>query len=475
MDPLYGRLPGTVLPLTCHSRPLCHLAQPPAPGLLFSDGGSPSGGYRRDAPVLGSSPGVRVSAIRLYSESPHQGSPIPQPRGDPGGSVLTPEAVVPGSLGAPSGSASPSSHVEGSSPPTAFPSFPSEPPCARSNWLSYCERSVRHFGFSLRMSRQLTFCRRFSTRITYQVKWTTYRSWCCSHGHSVSRLSVSKVADFLLYLHRSLHLSYSSITSYRSILSDAFRFVLPELSSHPVLHDLLQSFHLERPLPSSRVPPWDLLHVRSPLRGPPFEPLSSCSLQDLTHKVLFLLSLATARRVGELHTVSSSVSFSGGDIFLSYLPEFGAKSESAANPLPCSFCVRSLRDFVGTLPGELLLCPVHALQVYLDRTSSLSPHLRSLFVSPRSPSRPLPKNTLSFFLRSIILQSFPSPSSVCAHSICGMATSTAFSRDVPISSILEAATWSSSTVFTSFYLCEVEFSSSSGFSLGSVVAAGAVI
>ena len=56
-----------------------------------------------------------------------------------------------------------------------------------------------------------------------------------------------------------------------------------------------------------------------------------------------------------------------------------------------------------------------------------------------------------------------------------MATSTAFSRNVPVSSVLDAATWSSSTVFTSFYLCDVQFSSSSGFSLGPVVAAGAVV
>ena len=74
--------------------------------------------------------------------------------------------------------------------------------------------------------------------------------------------------------------------------------------------------------------------------------------------------------------------------------------------------------------------------------------------------------------------SFPSPSttpSSRAHSIRAMATSTAFSRNVPLSSILAAATWSSSTVFTSFYLRDVQFSSSSGFSLGSVVAADAVV
>ena len=42
--------------------------------------------------------------------------------------------------------------------------------------------------------------------------------------------------------------------------------MLPELSSHPVLHDLLRSFRLERPLPSSRFPSWDLLRVLSLLR-----------------------------------------------------------------------------------------------------------------------------------------------------------------------------------------------------------------
>ena len=186
------------------------------------------------------------------------------------------------------------------------------------------------------------------------------------------------MADFLLYLRRSLSLSYSSIASYRSMLSGVFRFILPELSSHFVLHDLLRSFRLEHPLSSSRVPPWDLLVVLRFLRGPQFEPLASASLRALTQKVLFLVSLATARCVGELQAVSREVSFSGSGAYLSYLPEFRAKTESAVNPLPRSFCVRSLKDFVGDLPNELLLCPVRALRSYLARTSSLSPFPRTL-------------------------------------------------------------------------------------------------
>ena len=205
------------------------------------------------------------------------------------------------------------------------------------------------------------------------------------------------MAGFLLCLRCSLSLSNSSIASYCSMLSGVFRFILPELSSHFVIHDLLRSFRLERSLSSSRVHPWDLLVVLQFLRGPPFEPLASASLRASTQKVFFLVSLATARRVGELQAVSREVSFSGSDAYLSYLPEFRAKTESAVNLLLRSFCVRSLNNFVGDLPEELLLCPVRALCSYLARTSSLASRPRTLFVSPRSPSRSLSKNALSFY------------------------------------------------------------------------------
>ena len=268
------------------------------------------------------------------------------------------------------------------------------------------------------------------------------------------------------------------------MLSGVFCFILPELSSHFVLHDLLCSFRLECPLSSSRVPRWDLFVVLQFLRGPPFEPLASASLRALTQKVLFLVSLATARHVGELQAVSREVSFSGSDACLSYLPEFRAKTESAVNPLPRSFCVRSLKDFVGDLPDELLLCPVRTLSSYLARTSSLALRPRTLFVSPRSPSRSLSKNVLSFFLRDVISCAYSSsssstsssgPSSSRAHSVCGVTTSWAFARNASLSSILAAASWSSSSVFTSFYLTNVQFSSSLGFSLGPVVASGSVV
>ena len=167
------------------------------------------------------------------------------------------------------------------------------------------------------------------------------------------------------------------------MLSVVFRFVLPELSSHFVLRDLLRSC-LEHPLPSGCAPSWDFSLVLSFLRGPPFEPLSSCSLRDLTRKVLFLLSLATACRVGELKALSSQVSSSGEDLFLSYLPDFRAKSETSVRPPLRSYPVLSLRDFDGSLSDELLLCPFWALRLYLSRPASLPSRPRSLFLSTLS-------------------------------------------------------------------------------------------
>ena len=100
----------------------------------------------------------------------------------------------------------------------------------------------------------------------------------------------------------------------------------------------------------------------------------------------------------------------------------------------------------------------------------------------------LSKNALSFFLRDVISRAYSSsapssgpsssssaPSSSRAHSVCGVATSWAFARNASLSSILATASWSSSSVFTSFYLSDVQFSSSSGFSLGPVVDAGSVV
>ena len=54
---------------------------------------------------------------------------------------------------------------------------------------------------------------------------------------------------------------------------------------------------------------------------------------------------------------------------------------------------------------DRLLCPARAVRIYLERTASIAPRSRSLFVSPSCPTRALSKNALSFFLRKVIKDS----------------------------------------------------------------------
>ena len=119
---------------------------------------------------------------------------------------------------------------------------------------------------------------------------------------------------------------------YRSMLSAVFKSVLPEISSSPVLHDLLQSFQVEAPIREVRPPSGDLTTVLTYLRSSSFEQLTTISLRDLTHKTLFLISLATAKRVGEIQALSRQVSFSSSSAGLSYVPEFVTKTICHASP-----------------------------------------------------------------------------------------------------------------------------------------------
>ena len=167
-----------------------------------------------------------------------------------------------------------------------------------------------------------------------------------------------------------------------------------------------------------------------------------------------------------------------GDACLSYIPQFVAKSESLTRSIPRSFLVKSLADFAAGLDDDLLLCPVRALRLYLPRARSLSPGRHRLFVSPRRPTRHLSKNALSFFLREVISATGatrPQVGPLRAHEVRSVSTSVAFHRNWSVSSVLESATWASSSVFSSFYLRDIQHEYDGLLSLGPFVAAGSRI
>ena len=245
-------LSRTPPPLACDDQPVCDHS---SPSVLFADVRSLVSGYGHHDAVVGRPPGLCLPTHRSSASCAVEGSGVQGSGAHVSGSILASTYLISGPSGASGGCSGVPPTAEGYTQTAALPSLPPEPPRASADCVSYIECSTLAFGFSASVARQLACCWRRSTRLNYQAKWRVFRSWCHRHGHSVSRPTVPTIASFLLFLHRSLSLFYSSVASYRSMLSWVFRFVLPDLSSHLVLPDLLRSFHLERPLSSSRVPP----------------------------------------------------------------------------------------------------------------------------------------------------------------------------------------------------------------------------
>ena len=380
------------------NRLICNLRKSSLFDLLLTIPGSNVSRHGRVSPVLGRAPGLRVPSGGHHSACSREAPGLHGDGAHPSGSTLGPAPLVPrpapAFAGPSSGSADPSRPPALASVSSSLPGSP----LAQASCLTTLQRFTRAAGFSSAVAEQSSLARRPSSRSIFQVRWSIYRSWCHDHGHSVSRPTLAKVADFLCWLRYTRGLSVSSLRGYRSVLSAVFRFHLPSLSSDPVIRDLLRSFRLSSAERVLRPPAWDLSKVLTYLVSPAFEPLFQASFRALTLKTLFLLAIATAKRVGELQALSSIVTFVGEDACLSYIPQFVAKSESLTHSIPRSFLVKSLAEFAAGLDTDLLLCPVRALRLYLLRARSLSPCRHRFFVSPRRHSRVMSKNAVSFFL-----------------------------------------------------------------------------
>ncbi|XP_068246763.1 probable 4-coumarate--CoA ligase 3 [Palaemon carinicauda] len=176
---------------------------------------------------------------------------------------------------------------------------------------------------------------------------------------------------------------------------------------------------------------------------------------------LFLMALATAKRVSEIHAIEKQVGFNQDGAVCALRIDFLAKNENPSKPWPGTFEVLNLTNVVGQ-EEERLLCPVRALRAYSSRTKNVRGASNSLWCSVKDPQKPLTKNALSFFLRVTIREAHL----VCeeenfgllkvkAHEVRAIATSLAYRKNMSVKQIMDATFWRSNFVFASHYLREV--------------------
>ena len=477
MDATPGGSPGSSPPVAGDHRPIHDLADSKAPSVLCSSVGTQGSGGRCIPPALGQPPGICLPSHSHHKESSSQTESLLQLRSHSDRPLLASKGMVSRSIGTSIRHSNRTTQTSRFAATTAFPSVSRKSPYASSDCVATLKRFASQAGFCETVAGQLALCRRKSTRLNYQARWGKFRKWCRDFHHRSSEPTIPKIAEFLTFLFKTEKAAVSTIKGYRAMLSSVFKFCLPEISSSPILKDLVRSFEISAPCPLHHSPPWDLDKVLLEyLSGPPFEPLAEASFRNKSRKALFLVAMATAKRVGELQALSFSVSHRGDNLVLHYDPIFLAKTESVSNPLPRSVIVQSLADFVGDLP-ERVLCPVRAIRYLRRAARSVEFTPSRLFVSPSDPKRTMSKNAMSFFRRQLITESGAVSSLVPprAHDICGIATSLNYYSNLSISAIKEAATWKSNRVFAMRYLKDNATTRSRLKGMGPLIAAGSAV
>jgi len=147
------------------------------------------------------------------------------------------------------------------------------------------------------------------------------------------------------------------------------------------------------------VPVWDLSIVLEALKAPPFEPLESVELKYLSLKTVLLTALASVKRVGDIHALSSSAAcleFGPNDSIVILKPRHGYVPIAIGTPFRTQVISLSALPASDSERDADRLCPVRALRVYTTRVAAFR-RSEQLFVSfgGRTKGLAASKKTLS--------------------------------------------------------------------------------
>ena len=148
--------------------------------------------------------------------------------------------------------------------------------------------------------RTLQAARAPSTRGLYAGCWNRFCGWCHSRGEDPISCGASVVLAFLQSLLES-GLSVSTLRRYVAAISSHHKLVDGlTMDTQALVSCFLKGARRLCPPRGRLIPAWDLRVVLDALTEPRFEPLSGLGWELLSLKTVFLLAIASAKRVSEL-------------------------------------------------------------------------------------------------------------------------------------------------------------------------------
>jgi hypothetical protein len=339
----------------------------------------------------------------------------------------------------------------------------------------------RKAGFSKQAATRMSGSTRQSTNKVYQSKWQYFTTWCSGRKIHPLKATIPLIADFLIHLRDEKKFTVPTIRGYRSAIALALKTVNTDVTSSAELTALLRAMAGEIPPRQLAPPKWNLTLVLETLITAPYEPLEEASLKFLTHKCVFLLALASAKRVSELQALSGNIAHKEDWSMVSFdfARDFLAKTEvpSSTRNFIRSFQIPALEKYSAE-HNDQLLCPVRALRIYYRRTADRRTEHSRLLIPVLGRREAVSRNTVSAWITSVIRRAYmhqhrdlQTLHRITAHEVRAIATSWHFHHTMSLGNVMQAASWRTHSTFSSYYLRDVAMIENGMMKLGPIVAA----
>ena len=233
-------------------------------------------------------------------------------------------------------------------------------------------------------------------------------------------------------------IGYSGINTAKSALSSLIGIVANiDIGSHLLVRRFMKGIFNKKPsLPKYNVT-WPVNTVINFIQS---LDNNSCSLRDISKKLVTLLALTTGQRIQTLSLMdlrnmdidSKYVKIRIGDLL---------KQSKPGNHLQ--------ELYVESFPSNAALCVVQCVNSYLEKTANLRSS-QKFWISTIKPYQAASKTTISNWLRQTLKESGINLDIFAPHSTRAAATS-AVQGKVPIDTIIRTAGWKSDCVFRKHY------------------------
>ena len=246
------------------------------------------------------------------------------------------------------------------------------------------------------------------------------------------------VLDFLSHLFDK-GLGYSAINTARSALSTFIFLNGKPIGQQPLVIRLLKGIYNKKPaLPKTNVT-WDPKIILDFLKK--LSPVRSISLLNLSKKLATLLWLLAGQRGQSLEFIDlrnltlteHSVKIRFGDVLKTSRPGF-----------------QQSEIHIKAYAPDRRICLVTVLREYLKRTTKIR-RSTSLFISTQKPHDSSSKDTITRWVKTVMVQAGLNMTIFTPHSIRAATTSAALKAKVPIGTILKTAGWSKDCTFRKYY------------------------